>query len=335
MPLSDEEKNRILNYESQIAALRLLQGRKSNLAVKTAHWKNIYQAQLEVAHLDKRIANLDSARKKIIIVAVSGAVSCFASFLIAARLASVGGYAYTNFSMAAPMVVTTVHSGGFAIFGLSPVTHTVASHILQNVIKIGVFGGTTGYVLKRTVGDNLLGLAWAWVCEKLGYRDTTPYNATEFAKVRDLLTASSIGDERFRHLMRDPNARIEPLKEAMTQVLEERVAQFIAETLMGVMPPLNILFLMTELEIATWYGRFREGVARHLETEYANWSREDRAILSNSLLWDFWNEIGGELNALDMKWDQDARLLKKAINDMVLSARRLYGVPPPAPASRR
>ncbi len=335
MPLTDSEKNRILDYESHIVALRMLQARKSHLAIKAAHWKNIYQAQLEIAHLEKRIADLDSARKKIIIIAVSGAASCFGSFLVASTLARAGGYAYTSFSAATPLVGTTVVSGGFTITGLSGVTHSITSHILQNAFKFGVIGGATGFALKRTIGDNLLGLVWEWVSEKAGYRETTAYDAAEFARVKELLTADSIGDERFRHLMLDPHARNEQLKDAMKQVLEERVAQHIAETLMGVQTPLNMLSLMTETELVSWYGRFREGVARYLEAEYASWSREDRAILSNNLLWDFWNDIGAELNRLDMKWDQDVRVLRKAVNDTVLSAPRLFSGQPGQPAARR
>src|SRR5687768_7646707 len=104
MPLTDEEKKRVLEYESNIAALRMLQARTSHLAVKAALWKNIYQPQLETAHLERKIANLDSARNKIIIVAVSGVVSCIGSFVVAASLARAGGYAYTSFSMATPLV---------------------------------------------------------------------------------------------------------------------------------------------------------------------------------------------------------------------------------------
>jgi hypothetical protein len=335
MPLSDEEKKRIVEYESNIAALRMLQARKSHLAVKAALWKNIYQAQLETAHLEKKIANLDSARNKIIIVAVSGVVSCIGSFVVAASLARAGGYAYTSFSMATPLVGGTVVSGGFTITGLFPVTHSVASHILQTAFKLGVFGLPTGYILTRMVGNSLLGLAWEWVSEKVGYRATAPYDATEFAKLKDLLTADSIGDERFRQLMRNANARNEQLKDAMKQVLQERVAQYIAESLMSMTAPLNMLFMMTEGELVLWYNRFREGVARHLQTEYANWSPEDRAILSNSLLWDFWNEVGGELNRLDMKWDHDAKVLQKAVNDTILSMSRLGGAPQATPALRR
>jgi hypothetical protein len=325
MPLTDDEKKRVLDCESNIAALRLLQARKSHLAVKAAHWKNIYQAQLETAHLEKKIADIDSARKKVIIVAVSGAASCCASFVVAASLARAGGYAYTSFSMAAPIVGNTVTAGGFTIATAVPLTQSVTSHILQTAFKIGVFGVPTGYVLKRTVGDNLLGLVWDWVTEKAGYRATTPYSAEDFAKLKDTLTADSIGDERFRKLMQDPNARNEQLKDAMKQLLQEWVAQHIAETLMSVSTPLNMLFLMTENELATWYGGFREALSKHLQTEYANWSREDRAILSNNLLWDFWNEISAELNRLDMKWDQDVKLLRRAVNDTLFSMSRLLG----------
>src|SRR5919108_4255862 len=107
---TDDEKRTVLDCETNIAALRLLQARKSKLAVKAAHWKDIYQAQLEVAHLEKKIADLDSARRKIIIVAVTGVVSCIGSFAVAAAMARAGGYAYTSFSMAAPVGAGTVTS---------------------------------------------------------------------------------------------------------------------------------------------------------------------------------------------------------------------------------
>lgn len=335
MPLTDDEKRLVFDCESKITALRLLQARKSALAVKAAHWKNIYQAQLETAQLEKKIADIDSARKKIIIVAVTGVVSCAGSFVVAASLARAGGYAYTSFSMAAPTVGGTVAAGGFTITTAVPVTHALTSHILQFAFKFGVFGVPAGYVLKRTVGDSFLGLAWDWVTEKVGYRATTPYSAEDFAKLKDLLTSNGIGDDRFRQLMRDPNARNEQLRDAMKELLQERVAQHIAETLMGVSAPLNMLFLMTDNELATWYGGFREAVSKHLQTEYANWSREDRAILSNNLLWDFWNEISAELNRLDMKWDADAKLLRRTVNDTLFSMSRLLGAPQEKPASRR
>jgi hypothetical protein len=322
---TDDEKRTVLDCETHIAALRLLQARKSKLAVKAAHWKNIYQAQVEVARLERKIADLESARKKIIVVAVTGVVSCIGTFAVAAAMARAGGYAYTSFSIAAPVVGGTVTSGPFTITTMVAVKHSVKSHILQFAFKLGVFGLPTGYVLKRTVGASFLDLAWAWIGEKVGYRHVTPYSPEDFAKLKELLTAQSIGDERFQRLISDPNARNEQLKEAMAKLLEERVAQHIAEALMEVRAPINMLFLMTDNEIATWYGGFRKSVTKHLETEYADWSREDRSILFNDLMWDFWNEISADLNRLDMKWDQDQSLLRRKINDTLLPMSRLLG----------
>jgi hypothetical protein len=322
---TDDEKRVIFDCETNIAALRLLQTRKSRLAIKAAHWKNIYQAQLEVAHLEKKIADIDSARKKIIIVAVSGIVSCVGSFVVAATLARAGGYAYTSFSMAAPMVGGTVTAGPFTITTAVAVKHSLTSHILQTAFKLGVFGLPAGYVLKRTVGASFLDLAWNWIGEKIGYRQTTPYSAEDFSKLKDLLTSQSIGDERFRRLICDPNARSEQLRNAMQGLLEERVAQHIAEALMNVRAPISMLCLMTDNEIATWYSEFREAVEKHLRTEYAGWSREDRSILFNTLLWDFWNEISADLNRLDMKWEQDQSLLRRKINDTLFSMSKLFG----------
>lgn len=332
---TDAEKRLILDCETNIAALRLLQARKSKLAVKAAHWKNIYQAQLEVAHLDKRIADLDSARRKIIIVAVTGVVSCIGSFVVAASLARAGGYAYTSFSMATPVVGGIVTAGPFTITTAVAVKTSLTSHILQFAFKLGILGLPAGYVLKRNFGSSFLDLAWDWLVEKVGHGETTPYSAEEFAKLKDLLTSTSIGDERFRRLISDPNARNEQLKIAMQGLLQERVAQHIAEAIMNVRAPINMLFMMTDNELATWYGAFRAAVSNHLKTEYAGWSAEDRAILSNNLLWDFWNEIGADLNRLDWKWDQDAGLLRRTINDTLFPMSKLFAPPAQRAAAPR
>jgi hypothetical protein len=334
--LTDEEKKFILECETQIVALRFLQARKSQLAIKTARWKDIYQAQLEGAELEKKIADIDSARRKIIIVAVTGLVSCAGSFIITGILARAGGYAYASFSMAAPIVATSVQSGGLTIVTAVPLTQSIAARLGWFALKTAVFGAPAGYLLKKTMGDSALSLAMTFAFEKSGYKSAKPYSAEEFAKLKTLFLSNSIGDERFRRIIRDTNARDEEIKEAIKQIVETKVAGYIAETLMSVNPPINMLMLMSDDEIADWYSKFREDVAQHIQKEYASWSREDRSILQNQLLWDFWNQIGVDLNSLDMRWHEDARTLQRSANDTMLSMRRIFEMmnPPSVPARR-
>jgi hypothetical protein len=324
--LTDDEKKYILECESNIVALRFLQARKSQLAIRAARWKDIYQAQLEGAELQKRIADLDDARRKVIIIAITGVVSCAGGWIITGARALAGGYAYTSFSMAAPIVATSVESGGFTISTAVLLSESLSSRIGWFALKTAVFGAPAGFLLKKAMGDSAVSLALNWVFEKSGYGNAKAYSKEEFSKQKDLFLAEGIGDERFRRLISDPSARDEEIKQAIQQIVEKRVAEYITVTLMSVDPPINMMMLMTDTEFADWYEKFREDVTGYIQKQYASWSRENRAILQNRLLWDFWNKISADLNELDMKWNSDAKNLQRSINDTVLSMRRVLGM---------
>lgn len=103
------------------------------------------------------------------------------------------------------------------------------------------------------------------------------------------------------------------------------VAQHLAENIMGARAPANGLLMMNSAEQAKWYREFRVGVNAYIAREYKGWTVNERIILKNTLLWEFWNDIIVQLNNLDRQWAGRIKLLEKTIGNEILSIRNLGG----------
>lgn len=323
----DLAKKRIISYRTQIIALNILRAKKSQIVIKSALWSNIYQAQLEIARLERKIADIDRARRDIIIVAVTGIASCIGAFAVSQIVARSAGVAYKSFSMATSAytaaTAATLPTGTTIVVQTSrALAPTLAQWLLGQIGKGLFIGVPVGLLLTRLEGDSLLTRILKMIDHKLG---AVPFSEDEFTELRDALAQHSVGDERFQSLISDPNTRRETLLPLMAAKLKEMTSQYISEAVMGIPPPANGLLLMNDLEFAKWYRRFRRDVDTYIQKTYSEWSREDLKILRNTLYWHFWNDVKNQLNDIDRGWHDNIVTLKKAIVDEQLSVRELLG----------
>lgn len=314
---SKESRRRIVSHQAQIVALGILRCKKSQLVIKSALWRNIYNAQLDTAALERKIADLDRARRDIIIVATTGIFACIGSAVVTGLLARSAGVAYTSGSWAAPVVMTSttvaIPTGTtLTITGTSALGLTWTQWILSQVVQTAVIRIPVGQFLTRTVGSSALDRFFELVAGKL---DQVKYNDAEFQQLRQTILECGIGPERFRRILSDSGARREELVQAISGTLQEMVAQHVAESLMAVQPPASALLVMNDRELASWYRQFRTEVDAYIDKQYGSWSREDRNILKFNLLWQFWLDVETELNSWDRKWHSDIATLNRAIRD--------------------
>lgn len=312
-----ESRQRIVSYQAQIVALGILRCRKSQLVIKSAQWRNIYNAHLDTAALERKIADLDRARRDIIIVATTGIFACIGSAVVTGLLARSAGVAYRSGSWAAPVVMTStavvIPTGTtLTITGTSALGLTSTQWVLSQIVQTAVIRIPVGQFLARTVGSSALGRFFELVAGKL---NQVKYSDAEFQQLRQTILESGIGQDRFRRILSDSGARREELAQAISGTLQEMVAQHVAETLMGIQPPASGLLVMNEGELASWYRKFRTDVDAYIDKQYGSWSREDRNILKYNLYWQFWLDVETQLNSWDRKWHSDIATLNRAIRD--------------------
>ncbi len=328
MPEDQSQRNRrLVALDSAIAALAIMQQKRSEVVQYGAHRQAVAAALEQSAKHSSFAAQLEQAREDIKIVAVTGIAACFGSFVVTQLLARAHGVAFASLRLATPVVArtasvatplgTTIEVTSTRAIGLG-VTGFITAQILQTVLlRIPV-----SQFLRRYVGDSSLSRIFNLIKDAW---NETEFSPEDFASYREGLIASSVGTDRNRAILRNRDARPQELRRAMKEMVSELVSRQIAEIFMSIDTPANALLLMNETERAEWYRRFEREVRAYIDDNHPDLSEDEKIILSTNLKYDFWVQVNNQLRALDQNWQGLIRDLQQQKRNIDLTMENLLG----------
>lgn len=311
--MPDEQiKRRIFRYRMQVAACQLLLEVKRERFRRASQWAQIHQSELWSRRLQEQVDKLDQARDDVIVVAITGIASVAAAYAVTAQLARAGGYVYraARLGVVAERVreITTV--GGQTVRVLSVPAFSLRAWALAKLrtLPLSVIGAG---VASATGGGTVFGLLTRM------YRECTeaPLSGEELDQLRQTLLEAGVGDPDFQAVAGNPRSSAAQLQEAVRGLVDETIAQNISEEIQGLPQPLPGYLLMSEGELARWYRKFRRDSQEVFQRADLDCSDEQRVILRQIALLDFWLDIMRSLDEFERRLKRDIGILEEAIKD--------------------
>jgi hypothetical protein len=328
MPGDQTQRNRrLVELNAGITALAILQRKRSEVVIYGAHRQAIAAAMHEAADHQQFANQLGQAMQDIKIVAATGIAACFGALVISQLLARSYGVAYASFRLATPVVAQTVTVAtplgtSIQVTSSNAIRLSVTSFITAQLLQTVLLRVPVGRFLQRYVGDSALSRFVGLIKDEW---NETEFSPADFEDYRDGLLATSVGTDRHRAILRDPNVRSDVLRTAMREMAEQLVSQMIADLLMAVETPANGLLLMSDSERNTWYQGFEQNIRTYINDNHADLSEDEKIMLSTNLKYEFWNEVNAQMESQNRRWHGLLRDLRRDRRNIDLTMENIMG----------
>jgi hypothetical protein len=290
------KQGRIDRYRTHLVALSLLRQKKGEVVVDLAHWMNNHQARLEVAALQGHVADLDRARRQIIVVAVTGIGSVVGAFAFAQIAARAAGASFTTLSWARPIATRASTS----LVSSNPLRISLKQLAVGQLANSTLISVPVSVALQKFVGSNALN------------------------EVREVFAgaAPSSGRRRWAPVPR-PGALSGAQATVAPNETNQHVADLVTRHVSNASTLVQALSLLSRAQRQEWYRALRTQVASWIDQEYGELPSHERAALYSGLIREFLNDLRNDFDALDRQWAEDTKSFVAAIKREQFSIDRI------------